>query len=77
MGGNRGRHELNIDNSPDGELYDSGYTGLLLEIRFFVGGWKGVCGSAVAGRASFCMSYIWMNETPLHTPCQEDLYMTF
>ena len=35
VGGNRGRHELNIDNSPDGEIYDSGYTGPLLEIRFW------------------------------------------
>ena len=58
MGRNRGRHGLTIDNYPNSELSDSGNTGPLLEIRLLEEGGSVICGAAVDGGASFCMSYM-------------------
>ena len=67
MGGNRGKYGLTIDNPPNSEISDSGDTGLLLEIRFLEEGGRGICGSAVAIRAIFCMSYMDEYNTASHT----------
>ena len=58
MGRNRGRHGLTIDNSPNSNLANSADTGPLLKICFWDEGGRRMCGSAVAGGAWFCMSYM-------------------
>ena len=53
MGGTRGNNRLTIDNSPNSELAGSGDTGPLLEISLLEEDGRGICGSEVAGGASF------------------------
>ena len=56
VGGTRGYHELTMNNSPNSNLYNSGDTGPLLEIRLLEEGGIGICGAIVDGEASVCMS---------------------
>ena len=61
VGGNRGQQGLIKNNSPNNKLADSGDTGPMIE-----GGIE-ICGSAVAGGASFCLSYMDERSIASHT----------
>ena len=67
MGGTRGRHGLTIFNYPNSELYNSGDTGPLLEIRLLEVGGRGICGESVYDGERFCMSSMYECNTDSHT----------
>ena len=56
--GTRGKQGLILNNYPNSELSDSGDTVSLLKIRLLEEGGSVICGAAVDGGASFCMSYM-------------------
>ena len=51
------KEEINRNNSPNSELAESGYTGLVLKIKFLEEGGGVTCGASVAdGRRFFTLS---------------------
>ena len=64
------KEEINRNNSPNSELAESGYTGLVIKIKFLEEGGGVTCGASVADRRIF-LRYQWMNATVNFTPSQK------